>query len=221
MAEPIQTLFGMCTQVGPRNHVLDGGSRSTHVKGQFWGQKGTSPEHARTCQTVDILKAAPAQQGAEPTSCRHSFGCTSWGAHSWHLVNVTEPSVCSGDAALCQITLTTCLLLEPVLCPSVLWYLWFGNQKPLPSNRHHHSKTTNTGQNHKQTIQTNKNRTATFLEMWILHPVSKWRRNHNCGWSVLRHTKFVLTSPTLVQRQHTGLVLSTDHWHRLWIKIRW
>jgi len=30
------------------------------------------------------------------------------GAHWRHLGNTTEPSVCCGDAALCQITLTTC-----------------------------------------------------------------------------------------------------------------
>jgi len=31
------------------------------------------------------------------------------GVHWRHLANTTEPSVCGGDAALCQITLTTCL----------------------------------------------------------------------------------------------------------------
>jgi len=30
------------------------------------------------------------------------------GAHWRNLTNTTEPSVCSGDAALCQITLTAC-----------------------------------------------------------------------------------------------------------------
>ena len=34
-----------------------------------------------------------------------------WDAHWCHLTNTTEPSVCGGDAALCQITLTPCLLL--------------------------------------------------------------------------------------------------------------
>jgi len=32
-----------------------------------------------------------------------------WGAHWRHLANTTEPSMCGGDSALCQITLTTCL----------------------------------------------------------------------------------------------------------------
>jgi len=31
-----------------------------------------------------------------------------WGAHWCHLANTTEPSMCGRDAALCQITLTTC-----------------------------------------------------------------------------------------------------------------
>jgi len=31
-----------------------------------------------------------------------------WGAYWRNLANTTEPSVCCGDAALCQITLTTC-----------------------------------------------------------------------------------------------------------------
>jgi len=30
------------------------------------------------------------------------------GAHWRHLANTTEPSVCGGDAALRQVTLTTC-----------------------------------------------------------------------------------------------------------------
>ena len=33
-----------------------------------------------------------------------------WGAHWRHLKNRIEPSMCGGDAALCQITLTTCFL---------------------------------------------------------------------------------------------------------------
>jgi len=46
----------------------------------------------------------------------HKFGrihqvapmCPRVTAHWRHLANTTEPSVCGGDAALCQITLTTC-----------------------------------------------------------------------------------------------------------------
>jgi len=34
-----------------------------------------------------------------------------WDAHWRHLKNTNEPSMCGGDAALCQITLTTCYYL--------------------------------------------------------------------------------------------------------------
>jgi len=34
--------------------------------------------------------------------------CTHWRAHWRHLANTIEMSVCGGDAALGQITLTTC-----------------------------------------------------------------------------------------------------------------
>jgi len=35
------------------------------------------------------------------------------GAHWRHLENTTEPSTCGSDAACCQITFTTCLILSP------------------------------------------------------------------------------------------------------------
>jgi len=38
-----------------------------------------------------------------------------WGAQWRHLKNTTEPSMCGGDAALCQITLTTCLNLLAIV----------------------------------------------------------------------------------------------------------
>jgi len=37
------------------------------------------------------------------------------GAHGRHLANTTEPSMCGGDAACCQITLTTCYFTYAVL----------------------------------------------------------------------------------------------------------
>ena len=42
----------------PQKHVVEGDpeSRSSpRVKGQFWGQKGAGPGHARVCLAVDIL----------------------------------------------------------------------------------------------------------------------------------------------------------------------
>jgi len=39
-----------------------------------------------------------------------------WGAHWSHLGNMTEPCMCGGDAALCQITLTTCCIFVILYC---------------------------------------------------------------------------------------------------------
>jgi len=36
-----------------------------------------------------------------------------WAAHWHNLANTIEPSMCGGDAACCQITLTTCYQLVP------------------------------------------------------------------------------------------------------------
>jgi len=41
------------------------------------------------------------------------------GAHWRHLANMIQPSMCGGDAALCQITLTTCFSLLYLTCKSV------------------------------------------------------------------------------------------------------
>jgi len=38
----------------------------------------------------------------------HFLACYIWGAHWHHPANTTRPSMCGGDAALCQIILTTC-----------------------------------------------------------------------------------------------------------------
>jgi len=50
---------------------------------------------------ADILKTT--QQGTEPVWC----GCR-WGACWRHLANTVEPSACGSNAALCQVTLSTC-----------------------------------------------------------------------------------------------------------------
>jgi len=51
--------------------------------------------------------------------------CPLMWAHWRHLANTTEPSVCGGNAVLCQITLTTCLDDEETAEPIDLLYgLW-------------------------------------------------------------------------------------------------
>jgi len=48
------------------------------------------------------------------------------GAHWRHLANTIEPSVCGGDAVLCQITLTTCysFAILPLLSLGLLFGEW-------------------------------------------------------------------------------------------------
>jgi len=59
---------------------------------------------------IDVLKVT--HQGAAPVWCGCRVGCAIWDAYLRHLANATEPFVSGGDAALCQITLTTCLLFD-------------------------------------------------------------------------------------------------------------
>jgi len=58
------------------------------------------------CPVVDIRYSKRLSRG-QPVRWVCRFGCTRWGAHGQHLVDTTEQSVCSGDAALCQVSLTT------------------------------------------------------------------------------------------------------------------
>jgi len=47
-----------------------------------------------------------------------------WGARGHHLVSMIEPSVCGGDAALCQATLTTCSTLIQLDHLNVIMHHW-------------------------------------------------------------------------------------------------
>jgi len=67
---------------------------------------------AKTAEPVDLPFALWTRVGRR----KHQFTrirqvapvCPHARAHLRHLANTVEPSVCSGDAFLCQITLTTC-----------------------------------------------------------------------------------------------------------------
>jgi len=72
-AEPIEMPFGMWTKMGPRKHVLDGVQIATRDL-EIFRVKRVSPEHARACPAVDILKAT--RQGAAPVRCGCRLGCT-------------------------------------------------------------------------------------------------------------------------------------------------
>jgi len=61
---------------------------------------------AKTSEAIEMLFAMWTQVGARK---RVLDGAAHWR----NLVNTTELSMCGGDVALCQITLTTCSLLMP------------------------------------------------------------------------------------------------------------
>ena len=83
---------------GPKQPHTRWGSRSPTWMGNFEGKRGL----------VDTIKVN--QKGAASARCICRFGCTRRGGAQWrHLVKMTEPSAPGGDAALCQINLTTCL----------------------------------------------------------------------------------------------------------------
>jgi len=95
------------------------GSRSPMRRGNFWG-KGL-----RFLLYRDFLPRA-VQKRLNRSIChlggqmKHSFNrihqvapmCPHGRAHWRHLANTIEPSVCSGDVILCQITLTTCCVSD-------------------------------------------------------------------------------------------------------------
>ena len=86
----------LCTRWGPDPYTW---------RGNLMAKRGRAG-HARTCPAVTILGVT--QRGVGPVWCRCQLGCTRWGAHWHHLANTIDPPVCGGDAASCQITLTTC-----------------------------------------------------------------------------------------------------------------
>jgi len=55
-AESIEMPFGIWTGMGSRNHVLNGGPDPHSRIGNFEGEKGAGPGHARTCPAVTYSK---------------------------------------------------------------------------------------------------------------------------------------------------------------------
>jgi len=74
---------------------------------------------------IDMLKAI--RQDTAPVQCGCRLGCTIWGAYWRNLVNTIERSVCSGDAALCQIPLTTVWRVRGKTIRSVLCNIVYNN----------------------------------------------------------------------------------------------
>jgi len=71
----------------------------------FDGESG----RPRTCAEMSGGRYTQSDSaGGNTGTARMPIGFTRRDAHWRHLENTNEPSTCGGDAALCQITLTTC-----------------------------------------------------------------------------------------------------------------
>jgi len=127
--------FGLWARMGRRNHVLDGGpavlrdvAMATNFVTQFviTGFVGYNFGCMIACMIASDTQfysrggfsgssypMKTIQNIADLEVLRHVamatiFGFLYMGARWRHLANTTEPSMCCGDTALCQITLTTC-----------------------------------------------------------------------------------------------------------------
>jgi len=112
-AETIEMPFGLSTRVGPENHILDGGPDPPCQAAMFEGLSAVSC--ARTAEWVYLTFGLWTHVGRRKHKfsyiCQVAPMCPHGKAHSHHLVNMIEPSVCGGNVVLCQITLTSCFVI--------------------------------------------------------------------------------------------------------------
>ena len=98
----------------PRNHVLDGGPDPPTRRGSFKGiGRGGRCNVQRLSDCDELWRNGWTDWDAvldldSVGSRKHVLG---GGAHWRHMANTTEPSMCGGDVACCQITLMTCYYL--------------------------------------------------------------------------------------------------------------
>jgi len=132
-AEPIVMLFALSARSGSRNHELDGGPDCPQ-KGAILGERVAHCEvyrlSAMSCTEMAELIDLPFRLWTRVGWRKHKFNCICqvapmfppiW-AHWHHLANTTtgKPSVCGGDAVLCQITFTTCCCYSTFAYPHEL-----------------------------------------------------------------------------------------------------
>ena len=106
-AEPIKMPLGLRTWVGPRNRVLDGCPNHP--------QEGAILTGMHIAKYMGTLPWPVQKRISWLRICHLGFGLRMdqesiirWGAQWSNIANTIEPSMCGGDAAYCQITLTTC-----------------------------------------------------------------------------------------------------------------
>ena len=108
MAETIEMSLGLKTRVGPRKRALD------ESPNPLWKGAILRGDGAARCRVywLPVLCAKTTEPSGMPLGIwirvgprKHVLG---WDAHWRHLANTVEPSMCGGDAAHYQITLSTC-----------------------------------------------------------------------------------------------------------------
>jgi len=143
MAEPIRMPFGLWAGMGRRNRVGWGsiGAEGRCHGNQFWDAICYNWLWRLMGYNFGCMIASDTQfdsrggvfgvklsdEDIAEIECQRvvamatNFGFYICRAHWRHLKNMTEPSMCGGDVALCQITLTTCcLFLMSLLIVSIL-----------------------------------------------------------------------------------------------------
>jgi len=125
-AEPIEMPFGIWTRVCSRNHVLD----EVHISacdGAILRAKRADSGHMQRSIYSKRLSRGQNRCGAGAER-----GVGYGDAHWRNLANTTEPSVCSSQTALCQITLTICLLKPTVKLRHLFFYSLYSPSFPIP-----------------------------------------------------------------------------------------
>jgi len=103
--------FGLRTRLGPRIR-FSRGSRSP-VRTRNFEEEAAHFKIGTLCRELCKIDWSYRDAVRDLDSGGPKEACINGDAHWRHLVNATELSMCGGDAACRQITLTTCLLLLP------------------------------------------------------------------------------------------------------------
>jgi len=106
MTEPIEMPFGLWSRVGPRNHILVWVQIAPCQGAIFRGND--MPMHARRHSAVNCAKMVEPIEMPFWLWTRVSQRKHVHTGGTWRIPMKHEPCVCCGDAAFCQITLTTC-----------------------------------------------------------------------------------------------------------------
>jgi len=115
-AEPIMMPLALWAWMGPRNHVLHGGSKfpmGRAILGKRDAQcKVSAMSCAKMAEPIDLLFGLWTRVGRRKHKfnhiCQVAPMCPDGRARWRHLANTTEPSICGCNAVLYQIILTTC-----------------------------------------------------------------------------------------------------------------